>query len=302
MEHCIIVSRTLILSTSKTLSSTKGDSIGIWGVFVQNAAYAVVLPIYLIIHLSMSKTVSPNPSGLSVSLPLLQAIPMALAIGYVLPAVLMSLPAPSIISFQRKQMYVAIWQMFPVWVSLVHEGLTRMLRTLIYRETSKQPSDLPHSMSMDALRILYIGLLIIAGIGQIATATMMATSTFFPDLFSINFQGIFKASKVFLPAAVSPAIKMPSIGSGAHMLLQYDEAIGSLAMIIWSTVLFVDVNKKTRAPQKAVYQIAQAVTVFILTGPLGYATACIWARDEVVWADQMEPIRGEESLDVKKTS
>jgi len=155
---------------------------------------------------------------------------------------------------------------------------------------------------MDALRILYIGLLIIAGIGQIATATMMATSTFFPDLYSTHFQGIFKASKVFLPATFSPAIKMPSIGSGAHMLLQYDEAIGSLAMMIWSTVLFVNVNKKTTAPQKIVHQITEAVTVFILTGPLGYATACIWARDEVVWADQMKPITGEESPDVKKTS
>jgi len=246
--------------------------------------------------------VSPSPFGFVVSSSDLYAISGAIVVGYVLPTVLMSLPAPSVIGFEQKQMYMAIWQMFPLWVSLVQPVLAYAIRIIISQDGDKSPGKNPKSKSMGTLRGSYMGLLIIAGIGQIATATLIATSAFFPDLFSVEFIGVFNASKVFLPASISPFTKVPSIGSGALQFLQYDEAIGSLAMMIWSTVLFVNVYKNQGSRRIPGYLITQGAVAFILAGPLGYATACIWARDEMVAADLTAHVTGKVRGDVKKTS
>lgn len=245
-----------------------------------------------------------SPTGLEFVVPpsTVLAIPAAMTICYVLPTVLMSLPAPSIIGFQQKQSYMAIWQMFPLWVSLAQEVFTYAIRIFIHNDVWKYHGKLPRSSIMGPLRMLYMGLLLIAGIGQIATATLMVTSAFFPDLFSVDFKGVFNASKVFLPAAISPSTKMSSIGSGAHMLLQYDEAVGSLAMMIWSTVLFVSNYRTGRSAQTPGHLAAKGAVAFVLAGPLGYAAACIWARDEMVEADLMTDDLRKGTVNVEKTN
>ena len=246
---------------------------------VQNAAYAVVLPIYLAVYLSTSPMVFPvTVSSLLVETNHVIAIFPALLIGLVIPTVLMCLPAPSILTFEQKQTYIAIWQMFPVWVSLVQIALPYAMSKPARTSSTKSP----RLQELHTMRILYIGLLIIAAYGQAATAMLVATSSCFPDLFAPDFKGVFNPSKVFLPAAVSPSIKMPSIGSGMHLLLQYDELIGSGAIVLWSTALFMMVYRKYRSVQSEVSLIAYGILAMFLTGPLGYATTCIWARDELM--------------------
>ena len=206
------------------------------------------------------------------------AIFPALLIGFVLPSILMSLPAPSLLSYEQKQTYIAIWQMFPVWVSLIQIALPYV----IPKPTKTSSTKSLGLQELHAMRILYVGLLIIAAYGQAATAMLMATSSFFPDLFASEFKGVFNPSKVFLPAAVSPSIKMPAIGSGTHLLLQYDELVGSGAVVLWSTALFMIVYRKCRSAQSEASLVAYGLMAMLLTGPLGYAAACMWARDELI--------------------
>lgn len=238
-----------------------------------------MLPIYLAIYLSTSPLVSSkSASNLLVETNHVIAIFPALLMGYILPSILMSLPAPSVLSYERKQTYMAIWQMFPIWVSMVQAVLPYAMSKPVNTSSTKSFG----SQELHTMRILYVGLLIIAGFGQAATATLLATSTFFPNLFALEFKGAFNPSKVFLPAAVSPSIKMPSIGCGANLLLQYDELIGSGAMVLWSITLFMIVYRKSRSDQSEASLIAYGIMAMFLTGPLGYATACIWARDELL--------------------
>ena len=257
-----------------------GKSIGIWGVFVQNAAYAVIMPIWCITHLSTSRLVSsrclfdflvdvPNAVGISVSMTL----------GYILPTILMSLPAPSIINHDLKQWLMTLWQLFPVWVSVVQGAVPYLLPRL--RETSGAPD----VRMLRSMRVLYAGLLATAGVGQVSTVTLIATSKFFPGLFAPEFVGVFNPSSVFLPAAVSPSTKMPSIGAGALLLLQYDQLLGSTSMALWSTVLFINTYRSGATNQSIASMIVGGIVVMALTSPLGYATACIWARDELIIAD-----------------
>ena len=190
----------------------------------------------------------------------------------------MSLPAPSVLSYEQKQTNIAIWQLFPIWVSMVQAVLPYVMSKPVKKLSTKSFG----SQELRTMRMLYVGLLIIAGFGQAATAALIATSTFFPDLFASEYKGTFNPSKIFLPTAVSPSTKMLSIGSGTHLLLQYDELIGSGAMVLWSTTLFLIFYRKCRSHRSEASLIVYGIIAMFLTGPLGYATACIWARDELL--------------------
>lgn len=115
--------------------------------------------------------------------------------------------------------------------------------------------------------------------------TLVATSKFFPGLFALEFVGVFNPSKVFLPAAVFPFAKMKSLGAGALLFLQYDPPIGSTSMALWSTVLFSNTYRDGATKRSLTLMVAGGITMMAMTGPLGYATACIRARDELIIAE-----------------
>ena len=261
------------------------SSLGVWGFLVQNAAYAVILPIYLALHLWTSPlTSSKRLSHYLVDTPNTAAVFGSMILGFILPSIVMSLPAPSVISFDQKQVYIAIWQFFPVWVSVLQAILPYVLPNLEEQHSAKSSTQ----QAFNTMRVLYVGLLTFAGIGQVSTASLLLVSKFFPGLFAVEFQGSFNPGKVFLPVAISPSTRMPSIGAGAHQLLQYDEYIGSAAMVLWGTVLFANTYQILKCRQNVASLLAQGTAALLLTGPLGYATACTWARDELIIAEAGE--------------
>ena len=257
-------------------------SIGTWGFFVQNAAYAVIMPLWCIAYLSTSRLVSSKYlSDFLVDGPNLVGIAVSIILGYVLPTILMSLPAPSIINYDLKQWLMTFWQFFPAWVSMVQVIALYLLSRF------RKPSGTASSHTLRSMRVLYAGLLITAGIGQASTMTVMSMSKFFPGLFAPEFVGVFNPSNVFLPAALSPSTTMPSIGAGALLLFQYDHLIGSTSMALWSTVLFINAYKESTTRIDLASVIVGGVVMMALTGPLGYTTACIWARDELIVAAEV---------------
>lgn len=259
------------------------NSIGIWGIFVQIASYAVVIPIWCIVYLSTSRIVSSRRvSDFLVDVPNLAGIAISIVLGFVLPTVLMALPAPLIVNHDLKQWLMTFWQLFPVWVSLTQGIVPYLLPRL--GQTSGEPT----IRMLRSMRALYAGLIVTAGISQISTLTLVATSKFFPALFAPEFVGVFNPSSVFLPAAVSPSTKMPSIGRGAFLLLQYDQFIGSTSVALWSTVLFINTYRNMAIKQSVALTVVGGIIMMALTGPSGYVTACIWARDELIVANAQD--------------
>lgn len=81
---------------------------------------------------------------------------------------------------------------------------------------------------------------------------------------------------------------MDSIGSGALMLMQYDQLVGSSAMALWASVLLLQA-RGVASKEPIIARLAlKGVVSMILTGPLGYAVACIWARDELIFGNEVE--------------
>lgn len=266
------------------------DSVGILGIVVQNAAYAVIVPLYLIIYLSNSPLVwSKQASNYQVDTADSAAIPISMALGYILPIVLMSLPAPSVINFEQKQIFMTIWQMFPLWVAILQTILPYLIVT--FTKSQVTTASQIHENKLRSLRRLYVVLLVVAGTGQVSTFTLLATSKWFPGLFASGFIGVINSSNVFVPGAITPSTKMPSIGAGAHLLLQYDELIGSTSIALFATVLYINIYQITKSYNTFTIQVLCGLAALILTGPLGYAVACIWARDELIAAEVLEDIK-----------
>ena len=277
-----------------------GSSLVIWGIAMQNVVMAVVVPLYLFVHISTSPTVSStDPAAFFIDLIDLSSILVSLVLGYILPSILMALPAPLVLSFDEKQVIMAMWQVFPLWAELLQRGTSFLLRRLSFRKRAGKHTsiaDNPDIIWMGGLRALYVFLVFIAALTHIATMTLLATSKCFPRLFASEFAGIFNPSKVFWPVTMSSSTKMSSTIDGTLMLLQYDEIIGSLAISLWAVFMFASVMSQKHKFETAYLLIFNFVTFTVLLGPIGYAVICIWARDELIFEDQ----KGQRSIRVER--
>lgn len=262
----------------------------IWGIAVQNIALNVVLPLYLVIHLSTTPTVSTmrvrdfyiDPSDL-------QSVPISLTLGFIVPAILLTLPAPSVISFNEKQNFMAVWQTFPIWVELLQWSLSFFRRTAISRKAERvATSEMPDTQWHAMLRAVYVSILAIAGSTHLVTMTLLATLKVFPDLFGAIFDGTLSPSAVFWPIAFSPSIKMMSIGSAALLQLQFDEIIASAAVALWAAVLLERELSQIRRVRKTYALALDFIFKTALVGPIGYAVLCIWTRDELIFEKKIE--------------
>ena len=257
-------------------------SLAIWGIAVQTISFGVAIPVFLILHLSTSPIcTSLQAADYLVDVPDVVSILPAMVIGFALPTVLVALPAPAILPHDRKQLFIALWQFFPLSVSVLQQGTSFILKALARSRTIPTGSQ---RQSMRALRVLYAMLLVAAAFSQISTIQLVAISNMFPGWFTLEYQRMFRFFDVFVPKAIAASTKMDSIGSGAHLLLQYDELIGSTSMVLWSLAQFAQIRERTgRSPDMLRVGILSLSTLAI-TGPLGLTVALVWARDELVFA------------------
>ena len=250
---------------------------------MQNAASAVIVPIWCIVHLSLSPTVSSRRlSDHMVSVPDLAGISFAMLNFYLLLSIVMSFPAPSVLTHDLKQWLMAFWQFFPVLISLGQAVLSYLLSIAGLGDDPSVASSLGQ---MRWMRPYYAGLLAGAALGQAKTLALMWTSAYLPGLFADEFVGVFNFPNVFLPATTSPYTEMPSLGAGAFLLLQYDYFIGSIALVLWSTALFTYTYRNGTVERHLGVILVGGFIALIVTGPMGFGTAFVWARDELLVAE-----------------
>ncbi|MCJ1392879.1 hypothetical protein MMC18_005751 [Xylographa bjoerkii] len=259
------------------------DSVSLWGFAVQNITWAVTMPIYLTLYLATSPTVFATKTTILTNFHETAGLPFSLFTGFIVPAVMLSLPAPSVQSFESKQTWLAVWQAFPIWVSVFQQVFKRCIESAAPRTSRKTITN-----DRNMMRIVYGFLILFAGATQVAIGTLSATSLLFPGLFARGYAGIFNPSKAFIPTAITSSAKMPTIGSGALLFLQYDEAIGSIAVLLWASFMFLNVYGM-KQPFKQWVKLALGIALLtITTGPMGCSAALMWARDEMVYEGKLQ--------------
>ena len=256
-------------------------SSAMWGLLMQNITYAVTAPLLLLLHLLTSPTITSRASANSFLVPLSDILSTApsMFLGFAVPALLMVLPAPSIVSYNTKQVFIALWQAFPLWVSILQECCSPTVTSLLgLSKANARQVD-----SVIAMRVFYLAILTVAALTHLSTLYLMAMAYLLPVSDVGEYKDAWNFSNVFIPAASTSSFKVNSIGEGAHLLMQYDEIIGNSAVILWALALFI-----TAPPGKLQLSQAQtsvfALVLVIVTGPIGLAVGLVWARDEKAFA------------------
>lgn len=248
-----------------------------WGLLMQNLTYAVTAPLLLLLHLLTSPTVKFRTSANSYLVPLSDIISTApsMFFGFAVPALLMVLPSPSLISYDTKQGFIALWQAFPLWVSFLQQCCSPAITNLLgLSKANARQID-----SIIAMRVFYLAILTVAALTHLSTFYLIAMAYLLPAVDVGEYRDAWSFRNVFVPAASTPSFKVNNIGGGAHLLMQYDEIIGNSAVLVWAFALFV-----TAPPGKLQLSQAQLLVfgliLLIVTGPIGLAVGLVWARDE----------------------
>ncbi|KAL8827341.1 MAG: hypothetical protein Q9170_007054 [Blastenia crenularia] len=261
--------------------------IAIWGFVMQNAAFAVVIPLYLVIHLSTSPTVCSRKQSDFIpwsAEPLeVTSLPYAVALGFILPTIAMVLPAPSIVNYERKQLLIAIWQAFPVWVGILQQIIVSSRR--YFQQVAIIEYEATKKRTFDSMRTVYGLMLTAAVVTRVSAWTISFSALLFPSIFAPNVVILLTPSAVFKPAGFTASVKMPSIAAGSLQFLQYDEMVGAAAMILWSATLYLNIMKKKNTLVEWMSLMVKGFAIGAIAGPQGLAVAAMWARDEIISAE-----------------
>lgn len=252
-------------------------SVMIWGLLVQNLTYALTIPIFLILCLARSTTAFPMEKAITADIIEVISIPASLVLGFAVPAIMLALPAPSMQSFEAKQTWMAVWQGFPILVAAFQQIIKRYMSIML--PTLEPPST---ATKWEALLRVYMILILFAGVSHIVPMALIVTSSVFPGLLPAKYAQAFTLSKVILPAATTSRTQMSSVGSGALLLLQYDEIIGSTAVLLWAFFAFLEACNHYQGTRPWFSGLWRLTLFTALAGPAACAVSLISFRDGIV--------------------
>ncbi|KAI0377138.1 hypothetical protein F5Y04DRAFT_191780 [Hypomontagnella monticulosa] len=276
----------------------------VWGVLMQATSYGCTMPLYGMIHLLTSPTaeeagpglpeaiLTSNPSELS-------ALPQALAIGYVIPAVLMSVP---LFPNPVHQWFGALWQGSPIFSMLLQKLLAiRPMKRQGSRDVrndrpkASQPglkeSPLRKSHSQDSLSgeqekdllaKAYLFAFFWCILSQMIPLILIAAVRLRPSMFSSHLREAWTVYNVFVPPPFWSTEKMESMARGMHDFFLYDQYVGSTAAIVWASALYMN-SREASMKAKNWTKLAFVVTALsVCSGPAGAVVWLMWERDQLL--------------------
>ncbi|KAI1495544.1 hypothetical protein F5X99DRAFT_422837 [Biscogniauxia marginata] len=274
----------------------------LWTCAMQIFSYGLFMPLYGIIHLLTSRTsrgysITSAESSRIANQMSLKMIPESLLIGYVIPAVLMSLP---FFSNFLHQWFGGLWQGSPVWAMVLQKAFTAYYskrQTTPSRRNSQyelkvekaegtgglcaSQTQLENGSSVYLSKVYSFAFIccIASQLGPLILVTVVALC---PTIFPPQLREVWTISEVFVPPLFYTSKKMESMGSAMHGFLQYDQYVGSTAAVIWSSVLYIN-SRRTPLNGKGWLRLAFVITGFSLcAGPAGAVVWLMWEREQLL--------------------
>lgn len=250
---------------------------GTLGFLFQRLTYTLCVPIYLIIHVFTSpiSDVTVAPHDLSVDAEDLVTLPFVAATAYLLPAVLMALPSPGLLSSSFHYHWNAIWQVFPVLQTIYHYLIKRLVVAPIGLRNIKTG-------------YIYRLVLVFAVISQSTLLALAITpSDMVPDFLKETVDQL-DFARAFIPywPSNSPVVDEKLInaaGAGlpelVKLFLQWDINCGGSAILVWAIHVYLVALPGKRFLSNVVPKVAFWT---VLGGPVGAATVLLWERDVVL--------------------
>lgn len=248
----------------------RANRFALFGLAIQYCGYFVTMPLYCYVRLIAtqgdSNQVTPATFA-TVSDSAIRIIPFSLIVGYVVPSVVMCWPS---LSGQSRQIAVAIWQNFPLWVCLVQVAAQNICGNAVSSKI-KDAAYRPRVTRSAVSQTYTIALTVCTAIHLAASLPIIAASLF-PDM---EFSPLTSAAlhwKHFLSAPKwTTTIRIDGIADGAGNFLRYDYYIGTLAALIWAAVACWNVQRKVKQKTGAVLKNILKVVMWGVVGGPGAA-------------------------------
>lgn len=229
------------------------------------------MPVYCYIHLLRStktQLVASRPRAIAASFSdlgttAIRVVPISMLLGYVLPSVVMCLP--SIHSGKSRQLAVAFWQNFPVWIAVVQMAVTwwasrcsstlepgRLEQKQVHTRTSTASSQQSSALLLAraeelsrSVKQVYKVTAVTSALIHVSGLVPTVLAAVWPEgLLSLsplrlnvtNFQSL-QPGTFFLPPRWDSHVQVSGMVEGAWNFLRYDYYIGTAAALLWVAFL-----------------------------------------------------------------
>ncbi|KAJ5195261.1 uncharacterized protein N7498_008699 [Penicillium cinerascens] len=284
--HAVLFSGTFGASWILTvLESWRSGNIGtvvaypiILGLLGQLLTFAFATPLISALQLGHSITAErPDADNIRVPRAVLTALPVAMTIGYLVPSLLMILPAPTLVSVESKQMFIALWQPWPIYVSILTPVLSFALSPYL---------DHNHRASLNSLRWVY-GSAFLLGAGPHIVAEVVSLAAWVvPILFPEGLRDVFHpANMLGLPLPWS-SMEVQTMAEGTRIFLVWDYLIGSAGFLIWAIKLHHVAQARIMNTARLTHLCLKAFLLTAIVGPAAAAVRLVWERDELIFAEE----------------
>lgn len=207
-----------------------------WGLAIQYAGYFLIMPLYCYMHL-LSRSAS-SYANLVPTRAAIQAVPVSVLIGLVLPSVAMCLPNRCHIG-QSRQVAVAIWQNFPAWMALVHT-ITMACSGSESRLQKNQPTMRAAELNNNrlAVRQVYKAVATVSAFIHISGLIPIVLTTIgWPGTWPRLQDSLLLPRTFFLPPGWANVTQISVMADGAFNFLRYDYYLGTAAALVWVAIL-----------------------------------------------------------------
>jgi hypothetical protein len=202
-------------------------------------------------------------------------------IGFGLPSVIMTLPAPSILSFQTKQLWTGIQQGWPIWITLAQLGLT-LLVSFFNPESSVYSTDAQKKASTKSLRVAYIFGILCSTSANLALLSFSALAYAFPVLFAAPYNKQLLPDNMIVPVNPFAPYQAQTLADGALWFLQWDLIVGTIATAVWGLSIRTAAKEQSASVSEWIVGSVKIAIVSAVLGPCGAAVVAVWGRDELV--------------------
>ncbi|KAL4863506.1 hypothetical protein BDV12DRAFT_177428, partial [Aspergillus spectabilis] len=235
--------------------------------------FAFATPLYCAVQLSVSVTATkPSAENIQVPRAILNAIPLVFLVGFIAPTGLLLVPTSSHVSTDLKQIFIAIWQFWPAYISI--------LLTSIHHFCYPYPENIPSTLH--SLRWVYAIAFANTGITHIISWTISLASVAASWLFSREYLEALHPGVVFGVPKPWEAKSLENLSDGAHSFLRWDYLIGSAGVLVWAISLHQTAHRLVYGRVDYPELFFKASILTALVGPVGAAVELMWERDELI--------------------
>lgn len=186
------------------------------------AAHGVVFPVYFALSLNTEPQKGQEKDMASTNLIFIERLRWYMTLSYILPAVLMLLPAPKLISFDLKQQSIAVFQI--TYILLAANVISTWLW---HRKDDSHASHLQVTVVAKQRSVYIFALALSAVTHMVAVIPSLAVTLEFPPLYRddryADLLSLFFPPLKWTPSSLSDSVFRP---------LQWDHLWGSLSVLL----------------------------------------------------------------------